>query len=305
MTITQPSNVKSPGGRLARVTTEAPPAGDRIIVYGPPKVGKTTLAADTPSPILLPLDDGARDRIPIPRLPAVTSLADIYATLDELTDAPHDYRTLVIDHLDGFEQLLFAEMLASDKKHRPTSIKEYGGGWGAYRHAAITLGWAPLVEKLDRLRTRRGMTILALAHSAIRTHKDPSSGGWDTYGLRIDEAAAGFLLGWSDAVLFYGWSDVRDAKERGVSGERALYTEHSATHFAGNRFGLPPQLTVPLAAPWSPLGRHIEARHQLNVLKQRLTPAMRAEVETAAHRVDHLTLSTIVEQVRTTLQEAA
>src|SRR5688572_27062951 len=74
----------------------------RALIYGPPGVGKTTLAAHAPAPIWLDVEGGSgeldvaryefRDEADgtIPR-----SFTEVLSAVDDLIVAPHNYQTIV------------------------------------------------------------------------------------------------------------------------------------------------------------------------------------------------------------------
>jgi hypothetical protein len=52
-------------GQLRIVQTQKQPP--RIVIYGPPKIGKSTLGSHAPAPIYLCAEDGV-DNIPVPKI---------------------------------------------------------------------------------------------------------------------------------------------------------------------------------------------------------------------------------------------
>jgi hypothetical protein len=98
----------------------------RIVLYGPNGIGKSTLAAQFPSPLFLDLEDGTSElnvcRISIT---GFDQLASVCKTL--LSDHP-GISTVVIDSGDALEKFLRIKLCV---KHRKTGIEEfpYGKGW--------------------------------------------------------------------------------------------------------------------------------------------------------------------------------
>lgn len=231
---------------LANVKKGKQAAAWRFLLYGVEGVGKSTLAAATPSPIFLGAEDGTA-HLDVVRLPSPQSWLDIKAGVELLIREPHDYRTLVLDTVDWAEPLLWAFICQRDKK---SDIEDYGFGKG---YTAALDEWRVLLASLERLRESRKMNVLLLGHCHAKPFKNPLGEDFDRYELKLHIKAGGLLKEWSDAVLFanhetYAKKDERTKKVKGIStGARWLYTERTAGYDAKNRFGFPEML--PLSWP--------------------------------------------------------
>jgi hypothetical protein len=219
----------------------------RLLVYGIEGVGKSTFAAGAPAPIFFGSEDGTSE-LDIERFPQPQSWLDALEALAELTTAAHDYQTLVIDTLDWLEPHCWAHVCreSRDDNGRPyQSIEDFGYGRG---YVAAHDQWRRLASDLETLRTKRHMHIILLAHSAIRTFRNPAGDDFDRYELKLHKAPSGFWREWADAVLFasHDLNTVKKAgRVRGVMGnQRVLHTERTAAWDAKNRYDLPPRLAL-------------------------------------------------------------
>ncbi|MDP3208983.1 MAG: ATP-binding protein [Rhodoglobus sp.] len=218
----------------------------RILLYGVEGVGKSTLAAATPSAIFLGAEDGTA-HLDVERLPSPQSWIDIKAAVEVLLKEEHAYKTLVLDTVDWAEPLLWGFICARDKK---ADIEDYGYGKG---YTAALDEWRVLLASLERLRETRKMNVLLLGHCHAKPFKNPLGEDFDRYELKLNIKAGGLLKEWCDAVLFanhetYAKKDERTKKVKGVStGARWLYTERTAGYDAKNRYGFPEML--PLSWP--------------------------------------------------------
>jgi uncharacterized protein with von Willebrand factor type A (vWA) domain len=92
------------------------------------------------------------------------------------------------------------------------------------------------------------MWVITLAHSLIKTFKDPESDGWDRYQMKLNEKAAALIKERSDIVLFANQEMLAHESKgrvRGVSsGARFIYTQRTAAFDAKNRHGLPAALPL-------------------------------------------------------------
>ena len=73
----------------------------RVIIYGPEGVGKSTLAAGLPAPVLLDTEQGS-SHIDVARLDC-RSYGDVINAIEELTQGGHEFRTVIIDSIDWEE----------------------------------------------------------------------------------------------------------------------------------------------------------------------------------------------------------
>src|SRR5688572_21053761 len=128
-------------GAVTRGRVDKP---QRIVLYGTEGIGKSTFAADAPSPIFIPSEAGT-EHLDVARFPLVESWRDVLDALDELR-GEHTYRTVAIDTLDGLEPLVWshtcATKLASNK--RVEHIEDYGFAKG-YIYALDV--WRQLLER--------------------------------------------------------------------------------------------------------------------------------------------------------------
>jgi hypothetical protein len=264
-----------PASRLAKVQKARIRSPNRINIYGPEGVGKTTLACSAPNAILLDIEDGSSE-LEVARYPfrdgptghVPRTFGEVVAAVDDLTSSTHEYKTLVIDSADKLEALIWKFMLERDSvvsarnpKATPLeSIEDYGYGKG-YNTAVEE--WRAFAARLDRLRYAKGMDIVIVGHAQVRTFKNPEGEDYDRYQLRINEKAASFLKEWSDVTAFMCFED--DAKKsskygrpKGFStGRRILRTSRSAAVDAKSRISLPDEVAVDIDNPWAPFAAAI------------------------------------------------
>jgi hypothetical protein len=247
----------------------------RFLIYGMEGVGKSSLAADAPSPIWIDTEGGSA-QLEVPRYPfregdgghVPVHYVEVKAAIDDLISSKHDFKTLVIDTLDRLEFLLWTEICLMEKGKGYTSVEDFGYGKG---YVKAQDEWRALCVKLDRLRTTRRMNIILLGHCTIRTFKSPETEDWDRYNLRLHDKAAGFLKEWCDVVGFAafeegGKSMDKHSRAKGWStGMRLLKLERSAAFDAKSRIPLPAQVEMTPEHPWAPLAKAIEEGEGLSI----------------------------------------
>lgn len=240
----------APSGRmsLAKVVKGRLQKPLRVLVYGIEGVGKSTFAASAPDAIFLGAEDGTAE-LDVARFPQPQSWLEALDAINELTVAEHDYKTLVIDTLDWLEPLCWTHTctVKKDKKtgKRYDHIEDFGYGKG---YKAALEFWRVLVHRIERLRDKRQMNLVMLAHSWIKSFKNPAGEDFDRYEMKVHSSASGLLREWSDDVLFAThklYTHEQDGRAKGImSDDRVVYTERTAAWDAKNRHDLPKELPL-------------------------------------------------------------
>lgn len=219
----------------------------RILLAGVEGIGKTTWAANAPKPILVEPEEGS-GHLDVPRFPPPSNYPDVLAAIEQLTTQPHEHQTLVIDTVDWLEPMLWRFICARDGE---ANIESYGYGKG---YQAAVDEWRIFLGALERLQKTKGMNVILLAHTQLKTFKNPEGEDFDRYELKLNLKAAGVLKEWVKAVLFtnyetYAVKAKGAMKAKGVaSGARLIYTTRSAAYDAKNRYSLPAALPLDWAS---------------------------------------------------------
>jgi hypothetical protein len=229
---------------LASVVKGKQEAPYRLLVYGVDKIGKSTFGADAPDPIFLCSESGT-NHLDVARFPAAETWEDILDAIATLTETPGEYKTLVIDSVDWAEPLLWDAMC---RKENVDNVEKVGGGYGKYVNVAVD-GWRVLLGALERLQQKQGLNVILIGHALIKNFKNPEGQDFDRYILKLQEKAAALLREWVEGVYFCQFETfaVEDKNKRvkGVSsGMRKLYTQRTAAYDAGDRYGLPTDLSL-------------------------------------------------------------
>jgi len=240
---------------LERIHTGRRHTPPRLMIYGTEGVGKSTTAAQAPSPIFVPTEDGL-DQIECASFPLADKLADVEAALQVLLHEEHDYGTVVLDSVDWLERLIWDALC---KQYGAPSIEKVDGGYGKGYVHAITY-WRRVLDHLNALRNQRGMCVILLAHAKVEKFNDPDSEAYDRYSPRLNKHATALLTEWVDAVLFATRKIITKTADSGFGrartvaaglgkdgGERILRCVGGPTCVAKNRYNLPAEL--PLSWP--------------------------------------------------------
>lgn len=229
--------------QLVRAAHPKPPI---MTVYGVHGIGKTTFAAQAPSPVFVQTEDGL-GTLACPHFPLAATFEDAIGALAALYTEPHDFKTCVIDSVDWLEALIWAKAC---RDNGWASIEDAGYGKGYV--AALNL-WRQYIDGLNALRDDKGMTVIQIAHTDIKRFDSPEHDPYDRYTIKLHARAAALVQEHSDIVLFANYristvkADVGFNKKvsRAVgSGERVIHTTERPAFLAKNRYGLPD--TLPL-----------------------------------------------------------
>lgn len=233
--------------------TELPP---RVLVYGPEKIGKSTFAAGSSSPIFIPTEDGV-DQIGVARFPQATCYDDVKSYIETLGQEEHDYGTVVVDSLDWLERLIWDHLCTQEQVD---SIEKVAGGYGKGYKFALTY-WREFLNGLNWLRNEREMAVVLIAHSEIKKFEDPELPPYDRYSPRLHKDAAAIICEWCDAVLFASLRTRTKTEKSGFGkerttahavgkdgGDRVIRPFGGPSCVAGNRFGLTKELPLDWAA---------------------------------------------------------
>ena len=238
---------------LADVAKSAQRMPNRIILHGPPGIGKTELGSAFPSPIfamtrgetgLLTLMQFGRvgETHHFPR--ELTTWQEVLDVIDLLASGEHEHRTFVLDSLNGAERLC----------HEHVCGRDYNGDFGERGFMGFQRGfqtsvgdWRAFLFGLDRLR-ERGMTILCLCHTGVGPIRNPMGPDYDSFQPALHKATWAVTVGWADMVLFaqkevFVQSE-KGKRAKGQSGRRVLLTEGTAAYEAKNRHGLPEEIDM-------------------------------------------------------------
>ncbi len=240
----------------------------RLLVYGTPGIGKTTIAAKMPAPIFICAERSGADEHDVARWPdPILTWANLLEAVERLTTEEHSFESLVIDMIDDIEPLCWAAVVKRDPKGAKT-IEEACGGYAKGYNAALD-DWREFAAAVERLQEKRGMHVVLVAHAVRRELKNPVGDNYERWEPNVHKKAAGFLVGWCKDVLFceeevstYKAEGAKKATAKAVStGARVIRSKFNPAYDAKTRHGLP-----------DPLPLSYEALAEAMVLRQPATP---------------------------------
>ncbi len=214
----------------------------KVVVYGPEGIGKTTFAAQFPNPLFIDTE-GSTEHYDVARTDAPQSWSILMAQLQEVK-MTRPCGTIVIDTADWAEKLCIEHICA---KYKWDGIEAPGYGKG-YTYLAEEFG--KLLNLLSDV-AEAGVNVVITAHAAMRKFEQPDeAAGYDRWELKLQKKIAPMIKEWADAVLFVNYktivetvsSGMGQAKGKARGNKRVMYCQHHACWDAKNRWGLPEEV---------------------------------------------------------------
>ncbi len=215
----------------------------KVVVYGPEGVGKSTFASLFPNPLFIDTE-GSTAELDVARTPEPSSWAMLMNQL-EWVKVNRSCGTLVIDTGDWAEKLC-REYVCSQGGVK--SIEDFGYGKG---YTKLAEAWGKFLDKLTEL-IDAGIHVVINAHAQMRKFEQPEeTGSYDRWELKLEKKTAPLTKEWADMILFANYEilvvnvdnhGAAKGKNKARGGKRVMYTQHHPAWDAKNRHGLEEKL---------------------------------------------------------------
>lgn len=212
------------------------PGAQKVVLYGPEGIGKSTFASHFPEPLYIDTEGSTR-HMDVARLPAPSSWSMLLEQVTYVRDHPDCCKTLVIDTMDWAETLCTKYVCDRAQK---AGVEDFGYGKG-FTYVGEEFG--KLLNLLEEV-IARGIHVVGLAHAAMRKFEQPDEmGAYDRWEMKLSRKVCPMVKEWADAVLFANYKTItvrtKEDKVKAQGGRRVMYTAHHPCWDAKNRWGLP------------------------------------------------------------------
>ena len=213
----------------------------RVVIYGPEGIGKTTLASKFDDPVFIDTENGS-GHLDVKRIDLPKNWVTLLETVKEVSMTGGLCKTLVLDTADWAESLCIESVC---KKYNQPSIEAFGYGKG---YVYVMEEWQRLLKALDAV-IDSGVTVVITAHAKMRKFEQPDAlGAYDRWEMKLSRQVAPLLKEWCDCLLFlnYKTTVITDAsgKAKAQGGKRWIYATHNPCWDAKNRLGLPDDMEL-------------------------------------------------------------
>lgn len=219
----------------------------KVVIYGPEGIGKTTFAARFPDPVFIDTE-GSTYHMDVKRTSKPQSWQELMDQVQQIARSPGVCKTLVLDTADWAEMICAASVVS---KYQKKSIEDFGYGKG-YTYLQEEFG--RLLNALTEV-INAGMNVVLTAHAKMRKFEQPDEmGAYDRWEMKLSKQVAPMVKEWADMVLFANYktyvvaADDKGKKHKAQGGKRVMYTAHHPCWDAKNRHNLPEELPLDYAA---------------------------------------------------------
>ncbi len=218
MTITLPSAKTKPSLDLS---------GKTILVYGPPKIGKSTFASKFPDALFLECEPGL-NQLEVFKVPTY-SWTDFLAACKLVAAGDHRFKTIVIDTVDNAFKYCSDAICAKHGIEYEGDL-EHGKGW-----AFVKNEWHRVLTRLASLST--GLVLISHAvDKQIKTRTEE----YTKTQPSLPDRARNVVLGLVDMILYCDTAVGKDDKGNLIT-RRIIRTKPHPAYEAGDRTGRLPE----------------------------------------------------------------
>jgi len=218
MTVALPTEKTKPSLDLSAKTT---------LIYGPPKIGKSTFASKFPAALFLECEPGLNE-LEVFKVPAYT-WPDFLAACKLVAAGDHPFKTIVIDTVDNAFKFCSDHICAKHQIEYEGDLP-HGKGW-----AFVKNEWHRVLTRLAAL----PYGLVLISHAVDKTVQT-RTGEYSKTQPSLPDRARGVVMGLVDMILYCDTAASKDEKGNLVT-RRVIRTKPHPTYEAGDRTGRLPE----------------------------------------------------------------
>jgi adenylate kinase family enzyme len=216
----------------------------KVVVYGPEGVGKSTFASKFPEALFIDTEDSTVN-MDVARFQKPSSWTMLLQQIAYVKANPKICKTLVVDTADWAERLC-SEHICS--KANVKGIEDFGYGKG---YVYLEEEFGRFLNQLQDI-IELGINVVVTAHAEIKKIEQPEEiGGYDHWQMKLEKKTMPLLKEWADILLLANYKvyvvnvdnqGASKGKNKAQGGARVMHTTHSPWWDAKNRHDLPDEL---------------------------------------------------------------
>lgn len=193
--------------------------GETFLLYGRPKIGKSTLASQFPNPCFIATEPGLKYvNVDEKAKKYVNNWTEFCQVVSDLNSKPHSYQTYIVDTLDELWNYVCDYLCTREDKDHISDIGTMGKGWSMARDV--------MKNEMSKLYHKDKTTVL-IGHATMK-EVGPKDGKYTFVTLNMPGKAIEAVTARMDHLLY-----IASDKE----GNRRIITQGTKNYEAGSRNG--------------------------------------------------------------------
>lgn len=208
------------------------------IIAGEQGLGKTSLGALMPKPVMIRTEDGASaiSGMDVQLFPIAKSINDVYEQIKMLATEDHDFKTLLLDSTTAFDALAVLDV---QTRNKTANLSACDGGYGGGYHS-VRAEHEKLFKFCKRLSQEKNMNIVFISHVETEEMNPPDGEAYTRYNIQLTKTksvdCSKVYTNNCDLVAFMKMvTYVVDGKAKS-DGTRVITCYPSAAHVSKNRY---------------------------------------------------------------------
>ena len=203
-------------------------SANTLLVYGPPKVGKSTFASRFPGALFFECEPGL-NQLEVYKIPTYT-WPDFLSACKLVAAGGHPFKTIVIDTCDNAFKFCSDHICAQNNIQYEGDL-DHGKGW-----AFVKNEWHRVLTRLASL----PLGLVLISHAQDKTVKTRTDEYVKTQPS-LPDRARGVVLGLVDMILYCD-TVTRKGRDGQLVVDRVIRTKPNPAYEAGDRTGRLPEM---------------------------------------------------------------